>query len=124
MIGGTLSKLRMYNVMEPGDKLVFYISTQYVRKALPRISQFKGIGTVVGNIVLENTNIWNARGPEVYPVRVPVSIQPAKEGVPVRAVLADLDFVTKYRKWSIAFLLTPREISALDFEKIQRLLFS
>ncbi len=120
IFGGTNSKQKAFSKMEKGDRLVFYVSHKYVHTQIPKISEFRGVGTTTGHSFWDTEKIWESPSHEVYPIRIPFRMDISKKAVPVRDLLDDLDFVTAKNTWWLAFFNTPREISKKDFEKIEK----
>lgn len=99
--------------MEPGDKLVWYITGEQA---------FAGYCTVTGAGFEDHEPIWVGKKPEEdYPWRVPISkdvVLPVDRRVPAIGVAPRLTYVSKWpaEHWRLAFQGNVHEIPAGDFE--------
>ncbi|MCC6315286.1 MAG: EVE domain-containing protein, partial [Thermomicrobiales bacterium] len=105
--------------MEPGDKLVFYLTG---KKA------FAAVATVESPYFESSEPIWRAKDPkkaaEEYPFRVKISpdlILGAEHAVPAEGIARRMEYAKKWpaAHWTLAFQGNVHEIGATDYALIR-----
>jgi hypothetical protein len=112
VVGAKERRRRMAEQIEPGDKIVFYITG---------LQGFAGIVRVTGEMYEERTKIWPGKpfNPDPYPWRFetePEAILDENELVPAVELAGRLDHVRKWpaQHWQLAFQGQLRAVSDAD----------
>ena len=107
--------------LEPGDKLVYYI-TKHVA--------FGGIVDVTSRYFEDHEPIWSSKPGEDYPWRVEISpelvLTDPDEWVPVETIREELEFLNRWpaEHWRLGFQGNIREWPEQDYETVRRALQS
>jgi predicted RNA-binding protein len=112
VIGMKERRRRMAEAMEPGDRIVFYIT---------RIGAFGGSVLLTSELYEDRTPIWPGKpgAPDPYPWRFatePEVVVADEEFVPAERVKDDLEHVRKWpaEHWKLAFQGQLRTVSDAD----------
>jgi hypothetical protein len=112
VIGAKESRRRMAEQIEPGDRIVFYVTG---------LKAFAGIVEVTGELYEDRTKLWPGKPgkPDAYPWRFetrPVSILDEDELVPAETVVGELEHAAKWPRehWTLAFQGQLRAVSDAD----------
>jgi predicted RNA-binding protein len=121
VIGMKEGRRRMAEQVEPGDRIVFYLT---------RIKQFGGIVRVTGAMYEDRTKIWPGKPgkADAYPWRFetePELVLEESEYVPAEELADELEHVAKWPRehWTLAFqgqLRTDSEADARTIEERMR----
>jgi EVE domain-containing protein len=112
VIGMKERRLGLAEQVEPGDRIVFYVT---------RVKAFAGIVRVTGEMFEDRTKIWPGKPGKAdpYPWRFetePELILEEDEWVPAVELAAELEHVRKWpaEHWTLAFQGQLRAVSAAD----------
>jgi hypothetical protein len=118
VIGAKQGRRRMAEQIEPGDRVVFYLT---------RIQAFGGIVRVTGAMFEDRVEIWPGKPgkADAYPWRFttePVFVLDEDSFVPAEDVALELEHVRKWpaEHWQLAFQGQLRTVSAADAELLER----
>jgi EVE domain len=100
--------------VEPGDRIVFYLT---------QVGRFAGSARIAGELFEDRTPVWPGKpgNPDTYPWRFaiePEVVLDEEEWVPAEALKDDLDHVRKWppEHWRLAFQGQLRTVSDADAE--------
>jgi predicted RNA-binding protein len=117
VIGMKEGRRRMAEQVEPGDRIVFYLT---------RIKQFGGIVRVTGELYEDRTKIWPGKPgkADAYPWRFetePELVLEESEYVPAEELADELEHVAKWPRehWTLAFQGQLRTVSEADARTIE-----
>jgi EVE domain-containing protein len=117
VIGMKEGRRRMAEQVEPGDRIVFYLT---------RIKQFGGIVRVTGAMYEDRTKIWPGKPgkADAYPWRFetePELVLEESEYVPAEELAGELEHVAKWPRehWTLAFQGQLRTVSDADARAIE-----
>jgi predicted RNA-binding protein len=112
VIGAKEGRRRMAEQIEPGDRIVFYVTG---------LKAFAGIVEVTGELYEDRTKLWPGKPgkPDAYPWRFetrPVAILDEDEFVPAEDVVGELEHAAKWPRehWTLAFQGQLRAVSDAD----------
>jgi predicted RNA-binding protein len=118
VIGVKEGRRRMAEQIEPGDRLVFYVTG---------IQAFGGMVRVTGPMYEERTKVWPGKPgkADIYPWRFetePVHVLDEDDFVPAEELADRLEHVGKWPRehWQLAFQGQLRTVSAADAKLIER----
>jgi predicted RNA-binding protein len=118
VIGAKERRRRLAEQIEPGDRIVFYVTG---------IQAFGGIVEVSGEMVEDRTPVWPGKPPkpDLYPWRFetrPVVILDEDEFVPALELVDQLEHVRRWPRehWRLAFQGQLRTVSEADAELLER----
>jgi EVE domain len=104
--------------MEPGDRIVFYLT---------RLKAFGGIVEITGELYEDRTKLWPGKpgNPDAYPWRfetAPLTILDEDEYVPAEDLAGELEHVRKWplEHWTLAFQGQLRTVSDADARLLER----
>lgn len=102
--------------MQPGDKIVFYVS---------KISKFMAITEVTGKYFYSDEQYWSDDF-DIYPDRIPIKpllhIDDLKNGVYIKDIWDNLSFIKNKNKWGSQLMGSFRYLSEDDFKVIEKAL--
>ena len=111
---------RMAETMEPGDRIVFYVTG---------VQAFGAIARITGEMYEDRTKIWPGKPgkADAYPWRFetePEVVLDEDEFVPAAELAAELEHVRKWpaEHWHLAFQGQLRTVSAADAELLEELM--
>jgi hypothetical protein len=117
LIGAKEGRRGMAEQIEPGDRIVFYVTG---------VQAFGGIVRVTGEMYEDRTKVWPGKpgNPDPYPWRFetePVTILAEDEFVPAAELAGELEHVAKWplEHWHLAFQGQLRTVSEADFELLE-----
>ena len=112
VIGAKEGRRRMAEQIEPGDRLVFYVTG---------VQAFGGIVRVTGGMYEDRSRIWPGKPgkPDPYPWRfetAPELVLDDADRVPAESLAGDLEHVAKWPRanWTLAFQGQLRTVSDRD----------
>jgi predicted RNA-binding protein len=118
VIGAKEGRRRMAEQIEPGDRIVFYVTG---------VQAFGGIVRVTGEMYEDRTKIWPGKKgkPDAYPWRFetePVVVLEENDFVPAEQLAGELEHVRKWppEHWQLAFQGQLRTVSGADAELLER----
>jgi predicted RNA-binding protein len=118
VIGAKEGRRRMAEQIEPGDRIVFYVTG---------VQAFGGIVRVTGELYEDRTKIWPGKPGKVdaYPWRFdtePEVVLDDDEFVPAVELAPELEHVRKWplEHWQLAFQGQLRTVSGADAELLER----
>jgi predicted RNA-binding protein len=118
VIGAKERRRRLAEQIEPGDRIVFYIT---------RLQAFAGAVRVIGEMYEDRTKIWPGKpsNPDSYPWRFetePELVLEEHEFVPAVELAGQLDHVRKWpaEHWQLAFQGQLRTVSDADGRLLER----
>jgi predicted RNA-binding protein len=118
VIGAKERRRRLAEQIEPGDRIVFYIT---------RLQAFAGAVRVIGEMYEDRTKIWPGKpsNPDSYPWRFetePALVLEEHEFVPAVELAGQLDHVRKWpaEHWQLAFQGQLRTVSDADGRLLER----
>jgi predicted RNA-binding protein len=118
LIGAKEGRRRMAEQIEPGDRIVFYVTG---------IQAFAGVIRVTGEMHEDRTPVWPGKPGkrDAYPWRFetePVEILEEEDFVPAVELAGELEHVRKWPAdhWQLAFQGQLRIVSAADAELLER----
>lgn len=111
---------RKAEAMEPGDKLMYYLTG---------VKSFAATAEVSGQFFEDHDRIWTSQGKpkEDYPWRVPIRpevIVDEEAWVPAESLLDELQWVQRWPRehWHLAFQGNLREVGEEDYRAIREAL--
>jgi predicted RNA-binding protein len=118
VIGAKERRRRLAEQIEPGDRIVFYVTG---------VQAFGGVVRVTGEMYEDRSRIWpgKQRNPDAYPWRFetePVVVLDEQDFVPAEELVDDLEHVRKWPRqhWQLAFQGQLRPVSEADAELLDR----
>jgi predicted RNA-binding protein len=118
VIGAKEGRRRMAEQIEPGDRIVFYVTG---------VQAFGGIVRVTGEMYEDREKIWPGKKgkPDAYPWRFetePEAVLEEEEFVPAAELAAELEHVRRWpaEHWRLAFQGQLRTVSDADAELLER----
>ena len=118
LIGMKEGRRRMAEQIEPGDRIVFYLT---------KVKSFAAIVRVTGPMFEDRTPVWPGKPGKVdpYPWRFetePVLVLDEPERVPAEELAGELEHVRKWpvEHWTLAFQGQLRTVSDADARAIER----
>src|SRR5688572_33215053 len=118
VIGAKEGRRRMAEQIQPGDRIVFYLT---------QIQAFGGIVRVTGEMYEDREKIWPGKPGKVdpYPWRFPTEpefVLDEGDYVPAEGLAPELEHVRKWPAdhWQLAFQGQLRSVSDADAELLQR----
>ncbi|MGZ4203069.1 MAG: EVE domain-containing protein [Thermoleophilaceae bacterium] len=118
VIGMKERRRNLAQQMEPGDRIVFYLTG---------LKAFGGIVEITGELYEDRTRIWPGKPgkPDPYPWRfetAPLSILDEDEYVPAEELAGELEHVRKWpaEHWTLAFQGQLRTVSEADARLLER----
>lgn len=103
----------------PGDKVIFYLSRESVKKRMHSfVGQFVAVGQIKSTVSRSNKKIWNPIGDKIFPIRCEVDIEVGKHAVDAKPLVNSLDFIANKKRWGLSFFRAIREIGQRDYEEI------
>jgi predicted RNA-binding protein len=118
LIGAKERRRRLAEQIEPGDRIVFYITG---------VQAFGGIVRVRGEMYEDRSPVWPGKSgnPDTYPWRFetePVAILDEEGFVPAVELAPELEHVRKWPAdhWQLAFQGQLRTVSEADAEVLER----
>lgn len=120
VIGAKEGRRRMAEQIEPGDRIVFYLT---------QIQAFGGMVRVTGELYEDRTKLWPGKPgkPDPYPWRFetePELVLDEEDLVPAEDVALELEHVRKWpaAHWQLAFQGQLRTVSEADAALLERAL--
>jgi predicted RNA-binding protein len=117
LIGAKEGRRGMAEQIEPGDRIVFYVTG---------VQAFGGIVRVTGEMYEDRTKVWPGKpgNPDPYPWRFetePVTILAEDEFVPAAELAGELEHVAKWplEHWHLAFQGQLRTVPEADSELLE-----
>jgi hypothetical protein len=117
LIGAKEGRRGMAEQIEPGDRIVFYVTG---------VQAFGGIVRVTGEMYEDRTKVWPGKpgNPDPYPWRFPTEpekILAEDEFLPAAELAGDLEHVAKWplEHWHLAFQGQLRTVSEADSELLE-----
>lgn len=114
LIGMKERRLRQAQTMEPGDRIVFYLT---------RVQRFAGSVTIAGELFEDREPVWPGapKRPDAYPWRFetePELVLEQDEWIAAEGLARELDHVRKWPAdhWTLAFQGQLRTVSDHDAE--------
>jgi len=108
---------RLAEQVEPGDRVIFYVT---------RVKAFGAIARIVGELYEDRSPVWPGKPgkAEAYPWRFaaePVLVLEEREFVPAEELAGELEHVRKWpaEHWTLAFQGQFRAVSAADARTIE-----
>jgi predicted RNA-binding protein len=118
VIGAKERRRRMAEQIEPGDRIVFFVTG---------VQAFGGIVRVTGEMYEDRSKIWPGKpsGPDSYPWRFetePEAVLEEDEFVPAVELAGELEHVRKWpaEHWQLAFQGQLRTVSDADARLLDR----
>jgi predicted RNA-binding protein len=118
IIGAKERRRRMAEQIEPGDRIVFFVTG---------VQAFGGIVRVTGEMYEDRSKIWPGKpsNPDPYPWRFetePEAVLEEDEFVPAVELVGELEHVRKWpaEHWQLAFQGQLRTVSAADARLLDR----
>jgi predicted RNA-binding protein len=118
VIGAKERRRRLAEKIEPGDRIVFYVTG---------VQAFGGEVRVTGEMYEDRTRLWPGKPgkPDPYPWRFPtepVTVLSEEEFVPAVELAAELDHVRKWpaEHWHLAFQGQLRTVPEADSRLLER----
>jgi hypothetical protein len=118
VIGAKEGRRRMAEQIEPGDRIVFYVTG---------LQAFAGIVRVTGEMYEERTKLWPGKPgkPDAYPWRFdtePETVLEEDDFVPAVELAPELEHVRKWpaEHWQLAFQGQLRIVSEADARLLER----
>jgi predicted RNA-binding protein len=118
VVGAKEGRRRMAEQIEPGDRIVFYVT---------KVQAFGAIARITGEMYEDRTKIWPGKPgkADAYPWRFETEPELVlEEGafVPAEELAGDLEHVRKWPRehWQLAFQGQLRTVSDRDAELIER----
>ena len=112
VIGAKERRRRMAEQIEPGDRIVFYLT---------KVGAFAGSVLLTGEMFEDRTPLWPGKpgSPDAYPWRFPCApeiVLDDEDWVPASELRTELEHVAKWpaEHWTLAFQGQLRTISAAD----------
>jgi len=115
LIGLQERRRKLLTRVRPGDTVIFYIGKKRAGYGGPKgsVSQFGPIAEVTGEVFSSRAPIWESKGGEIFPARLPISM--VSEGrINAADMIPQLNFVKNRGKWGLYFLTGIREVSEED----------
>jgi predicted RNA-binding protein len=118
VIGAKERRRRMAEQIEPGDRIVFYVTG---------VQAFGGIVEVTGEMYEDRERIWPGKPskPDPYPWRFeakPVAVLDEDSFIPAVELVGELEHVRRWpaEHWHLAFQGQLRTVSEADAELLER----
>lgn len=113
-IGFPARNRKSVSAMTKGDKIAFYVTGE---------SKFMATAEVTGGYFYSESRIWDDEF-ELYPHRIHSKpcfyIQNIEDGIYIKDIWDDLEFITNHHKWGSCVQGSLRKLSQHDFEVIEK----
>jgi predicted RNA-binding protein len=109
-------RLRLLNA---GDRVWIYLSTQFVDRQLPRVYRIRAVARVTGPAERLERTPWHSRGQETFALAVPITVE-REVDLPGKSLISSFSFVQRKESWGAHLLNAPIRLSEDDAVRLHR----